>query len=61
LYEEAMARGICAEQARSSCCIRGYMYVGVVASLGSVTHFLHQRLEHDAQKEIQDYARAVMI
>ena len=29
------------------------------ASLYGVAHFLNQRLEHDAQKEIQDYAKAV--
>jgi thymidylate synthase (FAD) len=30
------------------------------ASLQSVCHFLAQRLEHDAQKEIQEYAKAVL-
>jgi len=60
LYEEAMARGICAEQARLFLPAYGlYVRWRWTASLGSVTHFLHQRLEHDAQKEIQDYARAV--
>jgi thymidylate synthase (FAD) len=30
------------------------------ASLQSVCHFLNQRLEHDAQKEIQEYAKAIL-
>jgi len=60
LYEEAMARGICAEQARLFLPAYGlYVRWRWTVSLGAVTHFLHQRLEHDAQKEIQDYAKAV--
>lgn len=59
-YEHAMASGICAEQARLFLAAYG-MYVRWrwTASLGAVMHFLHQRLEHDAQKEIQDFAKAV--
>lgn len=62
LYEEAMEEGICAEQARLF--LPAYaLYVRWrwTASLGAVLHFLHQRLEHDAQKEIQDYAKAVRV
>lgn len=60
LYEEAMARGICAEQARLFLPAYGlYVRWRWTVSLGGVTHFLHQRLEHDAQKEIQDFAKAV--
>lgn len=60
LYDAAMASGICAEQARLFLPAYG-MYVRWrwTASLGAVIHFLHQRLEHDAQKEIQLYSRAV--
>lgn len=60
LYEEAMADGICAEQARLFLPAYG-MYVRWrwTASLGVVMHFLHQRLEHDAQLEIQLFAKAV--
>jgi thymidylate synthase (FAD) len=60
LYERAMEAGICAEQARLFLPAYG-MYVRWrwTASLGAVIHFLHQRLEHDAQKEIQLYSRAV--
>jgi thymidylate synthase (FAD) len=60
LYEAAMNDGICAEQARLFLPAYG-MYVRWrwTASLGSVMHFLHQRLEHDAQKEIQDFAKAI--
>lgn len=59
-YEAALADGICAEQARLFLPAYG-MYVRWywTASLQSVSHFLNQRLEHDAQKEIQDFAKAV--
>ncbi|WP_342774604.1 FAD-dependent thymidylate synthase [Paenibacillus piri] len=60
-YEQALADGICAEQARLFLPSYG-MYVRWywTASVQSVAHFLIQRLEHDAQKEIQDYAKAVL-
>lgn len=60
MYERAMREGIAAEQARLFLPAYG-MYVRWrwTASLGAVMHFLHQRLEHDAQKEIQEYAKAV--
>ncbi|CAM3688301.1 FAD-dependent thymidylate synthase [Marinicrinis lubricantis] len=60
-YEAALADGICAEQARLFLPAYG-MYVRWywTASLQSVAHFLAQRLEHDAQKEIQDYAKAIL-
>jgi len=60
LYEEAMRKGICAEQARLFLPAYG-MYVRYywTASLASVAHFLNQRLAHDSQVEIQEYARAV--
>jgi thymidylate synthase (FAD) len=59
-YEAALADGICAEQARLFLPAYG-MYVRWywTASLQSVSHFLNQRLEHGAQKEIQDFAKAV--
>lgn len=60
LYESAMEAGICAEQARLFLPAYG-MYVRWrwTVSLGALMHFLHQRLEHDAQKEIQLFAIAV--
>lgn len=60
LYEQAIHDGVCAEQARLFLPAYG-MYVRWywTASLQSVLHFLDQRLESDAQKEIQDYAKAV--
>lgn len=60
-YERALVDGICAEQARLFLPSYG-MYVRWywTASVQSVAHFLAQRLEHDAQKEIQDYAKAVL-
>jgi thymidylate synthase (FAD) len=61
LYKSAIEDGICAEQARLFLPAYG-MYVRWywTASLQSVCHFLAQRLEHDAQREIQDYAKAIL-
>lgn len=60
LYERAMNSGVCAEQARLFLPAYG-MYVRYywTASLQSVAHFLAQRLAHDSQVEIQEYAKAV--
>jgi thymidylate synthase (FAD) len=60
LYNHAIANGICAEQARLFLPAYG-MYVRYywTASLQSVSHFLQQRLAHDSQVEIQEYAKAV--
>lgn len=60
LYEKAMEAGVCAEQARLFLPAYG-MYVRWrwTTSLGALMHFLHQRLEHDAQLEIQLFAKAV--
>lgn len=61
LYNKAMEDGICAEQARLFLPAYG-MYVRWywTASLQSVAHFIHQRINHDAQKEIQEYAKAIL-
>lgn len=60
LYNRALAEGICAEQARLFLPAYGlYIRYYWSASLQSVLHFLDQRLESDAQKEIQVYAEAV--
>ncbi|CAB4143874.1 THY1 Predicted alternative thymidylate synthase [uncultured Caudovirales phage] len=59
-YEKALEMGICAEQARLF--LPAYaMYVRWywTASLQSVAHFINQRVAHDAQREIQEYAKAV--
>lgn len=60
IYERALGIGIAPEQARLFLPAYG-MYVRWywTASLQSVAHFINQRLSHDAQKEIQDYAQAV--
>jgi thymidylate synthase (FAD) len=60
LYNDALECGICAEQARLFLPAYG-MYVRYywTASLQSVAHFLQQRLAHDSQVEIQEYAKAV--
>jgi thymidylate synthase (FAD) len=62
LYEQALELGICAEQARLFLPAYG-MYVRYywTASLQSVAHFLQQRLAHDSQVEIQEYAKAVKV
>lgn len=60
LYERLIKEGVAAEQARLFLPAYG-MYVRYywTASLQSVANFLQQRLEHDAQVEIQEYAKAV--
>jgi len=60
LYKDAMDAGICPEQARLLLPAYGlYIRWRWTASLLAVTHFLQQRLGHDAQSEIQQYAHAV--
>jgi len=60
LYRQAMADGICAEQARLFLPAYGlYVRYYWTASLQSVAHFLNQRLADDSQVEIQEYAKAV--
>ncbi len=60
IYDEALSAGIAPEQARLFLPAYG-MYVRYrwTTSLAGVLHFLNQRLEHDAQVEIQEYAKAV--
>lgn len=60
-YHWALDSGICAEQARLFLADAYGLYVRWrwTASLGTVLHFLHQRLEHDAQREIYEFAVAV--
>lgn len=60
MYNLALSMGACAEQARLFLPAYG-MYVRYrwTVSLHGVMHFLAQRLEHDAQVEIQEYAKAV--
>lgn len=62
LYEQALADGLCAEQARLFLPAYG-MYVRWywTASLQSVSHFIKLRQDVHAQKEISDYADAVEI
>jgi thymidylate synthase (FAD) len=59
-YNHAMELGVCAEQARLFLPAYG-MYVRYrwTTSLHGVMHFLQQRLAHDAQKEITEYAIAL--
>lgn len=60
LYKQAMADNVAPEQARLFLPANGlYVRWYWTASLQSALHFLDQRLATDAQKEIQDYAKAV--
>jgi len=60
-YEEAMARGICAEQARLFLPAYGMMVRWYwTSSLQGICHLINQRLGHDAQYEFQLYAKAVL-
>lgn len=60
-YQDAMAMGVAPEIARLFLPAYG-MYVRWrwTVSLQGVLTFLDQRMEHDAQVEIQDYAKAVL-
>lgn len=59
-YNHALEMGVCAEQARLFLPAYG-MYVRYrwTTSLHGVMHFLQQRLAHDAQVEIVEYAKAI--
>jgi thymidylate synthase (FAD) len=60
LYEHALQQGIAPEQARLFLPAYGvYVRYYWTASVQGVAHFLNQRLEKDAQKEIQVFAQAV--
>jgi thymidylate synthase (FAD) len=60
-YEWALENNIAPEQARLLIPSAYGMYTAYywTASLQSVSHFLNQRLAHDSQYEIQEYAKAV--
>lgn len=60
-YHSAMEQGVAPEIARLFLPAYG-MYVRWrwTVSLQGILTFLDQRIEHDAQKEIQDYAKAVL-
>lgn len=61
LYEKSLELGICAEQARLFLPAYGlFVRYYWTASLQSVAHFVNQRLAHDSQAEIQQYAKAVL-
>lgn len=61
LYNQAMEDNICAEQARLFLPSYGlYVRWYWTASLQSIAHFIYQRIQEDAQKEIQDYAKAIL-
>ena len=59
-YQNALEFGVCAEQARLFLPAYG-MYVRYrwTTSLHGIMHFIQQRVAHDAQKEITEYALAM--
>jgi len=60
LYQQAMADGICAEQARLFPSAYGlYVYFYWTASVQGCAHLIKQRTAPDAQWEFQEFARAV--
>lgn len=60
LYESAMQTGICAEQARLFLPAYGmYVRIRSTMSLAALLHLLRERLDGHAQKEFQEYARAM--
>lgn len=60
LYNQAIDLGVAPEQARLFLPAYGlYVRWRWTFSLGAGLHFLHQRLAHDAQREIFEYAVAV--
>jgi thymidylate synthase (FAD) len=60
MYEKALDAGIAPEQARLFLPAYGlYVRWRWTVSLQGVMAFLEQRLGHDAQVEIQEYAKAV--
>jgi len=60
LYQMAMADGICAEQARLFPSAYGlYVTFYWTASVQGCAHLIAQRTKPDAQKEFQDFARAI--
>lgn len=60
-YQHALNAGVAPEMARLFLPAYG-MYVRYrwTTSLHGVMHFLSQRLEHDSQREIQEYAKAIL-
>ena len=60
MYNKALEAGIAPEQARLFLPANGlYVRWRWTTSLAALLHFLQQRLEHDAQYEIQQYAQAI--
>lgn len=58
-YEELLQAGVAKEQARFVLPNGLYTTFIWTPSLQALMHFLEQRLSHDAQKELQEYAKAV--
>jgi thymidylate synthase (FAD) len=62
LYQQAMADGMCAEQARLFVPAYGlYVTFYWTASVQGVAHLIKQRSASDAQLEFQKYAQAVEV
>jgi thymidylate synthase (FAD) len=59
-YLKLLDLGVCREQARSLLPVGSYSKAIWTASLQAIMNFLELRLDHHAQKEIRDYAEAVL-
>lgn len=59
-YKKLIELGVCREQARVLLPVGMYSKAVWTASLQAIMNFLELRLDHHAQKEIRDYAEAVL-
>jgi thymidylate synthase (FAD) len=59
LYEQLLEKGVCREQARGVLPQSTYTSFVWKMDLHNLMHFLQLRMDHHAQKEIQEYATAI--
>ena len=59
IYEKLLEDGCCREQARGNLPQSTYTEFYWKINLHNLMHYLHLRMDSHAQKEIQDYARAI--
>jgi thymidylate synthase (FAD) len=59
IYEKLLEEGVCREQARGNLPQSTYTEFYWKINLHNLMHYLHLRMDSHAQKEIQDYARAM--
>ena len=59
IYEKLLEEGVCREQARGNLPQSTYTEFYWKINLHNLMHYLHLRMDSHAQKEIQEYARAM--